>query len=78
MNNEWTRGVPMTVARTDHGCAFLNGKIYVVGGYVKGKSSNTMEAFDIKPGGTWETKASMNEIRREFGVRIKYFLIIFI
>lgn len=61
----------MTATRTDHGCTFLNGKIYVVGGYANSSVSKTMEAFNIKPGGTWETKASMNEKRRQFGVRVE-------
>ena len=67
----------MTDPRINHGCVFLNGKIYVVGGYVNGASSDTMESFDVEQGKTWEKKASMRWIRRYFGVSVKYLINLF-
>ena len=60
----------MTAPRYSHGCAFLNGQIYVVGGYVNGSLSNVMEAFHVEQGERWESKASMNKRRINFGVSV--------
>jgi N-acetylneuraminic acid mutarotase len=44
--NRWTTQSPLPTARSGIGAAFLNGKIYVLGGETTGKTFDENEAYD--------------------------------
>ena len=60
----------MSSKRAGLAAAFLNDKIYVLGGRNGSLYMNTMEAYSLDDE-EWETKASMKEAKAHFCVRIR-------
>jgi len=74
--NTWTALKPMTLPRNHHDIAYLNGKLYVLGGNVGscfpgGWASNVPmnEVYDIA-GDTWSTSAPMPTARSGIGAAV--------
>jgi N-acetylneuraminic acid mutarotase len=72
--NGWTTLHPMTLPRNHHDVAYLDGKLYVIGGAVGscfpgGWASNVPmnEVYDIATG-TWSTRAPMAAARSGLAV----------
>ena len=72
--NSWTTLQPMTLSRNHHDVAYLDGKLYVIGGAVGScfpggwASSVPMnEVYDIATG-TWSTRAPMPTVRSGLAV----------
>lgn len=63
--NTWSVKAPIPTARNRAGVVALNGKIYVIGGYVISPSAgpfNTVEVYDIATN-SWTTRAAMPTAR---------------
>ena len=55
--NSWSAGAPVPEAVYDHGHAYWNGKIYVIGGIVFGIAWNAVYAYDVATN-TWSAPLS--------------------
>jgi len=64
----WTAKTPMNTVRTGFGVVAVEGKIYVIGGYIDyGTFFSVNECYDPKTD-TWVTLASMPTPRHSFGI----------
>ena len=57
----------MPTRRSEHGVAFSDDKIYVVGGREPGKNSDVVEAHDLKSR-QWDTVARLPTPLNHFGI----------
>ncbi len=66
----WTTKAAMPTPRSSAGSAVVNGKLYVIGGFL-GTNANTgiVEEYDPSTN-TWTTKSPMPTIRQYFGVAV--------
>jgi N-acetylneuraminic acid mutarotase len=62
-SNSWAKGAPIPAMVIDHGLAYWNGKLYVVGGGQFGVYSSAVYAYDIASN-TWSTLAALPQAER--------------
>ncbi len=71
VSDSWSTKASMPTARSNIGCAVVNGKIYAIGGFVGGVQTDTKLVEEYDPAtDTWTTRDSMPTSRYAFAIAV--------